>query len=373
MSPTSETAVTELNRPYPLPRRAVDDFARDGFVHLSAVLQAETVATNERAVTSEVIRLNRQHRPLAERDTSRTTEGDLSFDVADDVAATGSYDAKVTVSYYDSGTGSLSVQYDAGAKDRYHEAGTIALTGTDTWKTADVTLSGAWFGGQQHSAADFRLRNVSGQLTVHSVAVKISGDAVPHVTDFAPPVTVASPAAGDTVDAATAVSGSAEPGATVTVTSGDAVLCRATVSDGGSWTCTGSGEPAAGPHTFKPTAARPAPRPPCRLRWRNQPRGKERSGRTAGPLRASDRAGLREADDAARAVVLLKALALVVAQPQGDRRDGVVQVLRLGRTDDRRGHPGCRSSQASATWARVTPRSSAIAATASTMCRSVSW
>ncbi|MET7313267.1 phytanoyl-CoA dioxygenase family protein [Streptomyces sp. NPDC005134] len=69
MSPTSETAVTELDRPYLLPRRAVDDFARDGFVHLAAVLPTETVATYEPAVTSEVIRLNRQHRPLAERDT----------------------------------------------------------------------------------------------------------------------------------------------------------------------------------------------------------------------------------------------------------------------------------------------------------------
>lgn len=118
--------------------------------------------------------------------TARTTEGDLSFDIADDVAATGSYDAKVTVSYYDSGTGSLSVQFDAGAKDRYHEAGTIALTGTDTWKTADVTLSGAWFGGLQSAGGDLRLHSAAGPFTVHSVGLTVTGARLPDRHAFPP-------------------------------------------------------------------------------------------------------------------------------------------------------------------------------------------
>ena len=190
-----------------------------------------------------------------------STQGNIYFDVDDSIAHAGYYTATFTLSYYDQGTGSFSVQYDNGGSDPYKSTAGITLTGSNTWKTATVTATDAYFGGQQHSAADFRLRNGSGQLTVHSVAVKISGDGVPNVTDFAPAVKVASPAAGGTVGAAPAVSGSAEPGATVTVTSDDAALCKAVVSDNGSWTCTGSGELAAGPHTFEATAADPTGTP----------------------------------------------------------------------------------------------------------------
>ncbi|MEZ0110005.1 ectoine hydroxylase-related dioxygenase (phytanoyl-CoA dioxygenase family) [Catenulispora sp. EB89] len=60
----------ELDVPYRrLPPTATADFARDGFVHLSGVLSAETIAHYEPVITSEVIRLNTQHRPLSERDT----------------------------------------------------------------------------------------------------------------------------------------------------------------------------------------------------------------------------------------------------------------------------------------------------------------
>ncbi|MFG1810886.1 Ig-like domain-containing protein [Streptomyces sp. NPDC049040] len=190
-----------------------------------------------------------------------STQGNIYFDIDDSIAHAGYYTATFTVSYYDQGNGSFSVQYDNGSSDPYKSASGIPLTGTGTWKTATVTVTDAYFGGQQHSAADFRLRNGGGQVTVHSVAVKISGDGVPNVTDFAPPVAISSPAAGDTVATAPAVSGSAEPGATVTVTSDGTPLCTADVADSGSWTCTGSGALAAGPHTFKATAADPTGTP----------------------------------------------------------------------------------------------------------------
>ncbi|WP_251484789.1 Ig-like domain-containing protein [Actinacidiphila cocklensis] len=190
-----------------------------------------------------------------------STQSNIYFDVDDSIAHAGYYTATFTISYYDQGTGSFSVQYDNGSSDPYKSAPGITLTGTSTWKTATVTVTDAYFGGQQHSAADFRLRNGGGQLTVHSVAVKISGDGVPDVTGFAPPVAITSPAAGGTVGAAPAVSGSAEPGAKVTVTSDDAPLCTATVSDSGSWTCTGTGGLAAGPHTFRATAQDPTGTP----------------------------------------------------------------------------------------------------------------
>ncbi|WP_350277967.1 phytanoyl-CoA dioxygenase family protein [Kribbella sp. HUAS MG21] len=64
------TAADELATPYDgLPPTATADFNRDGFVHLTGVLSPETIAEYEPTITSEVIRLNTQHLPLAERDT----------------------------------------------------------------------------------------------------------------------------------------------------------------------------------------------------------------------------------------------------------------------------------------------------------------
>ncbi|MEU2433141.1 phytanoyl-CoA dioxygenase family protein [Streptomyces sp. NPDC007861] len=63
------STVNELSLPYELPDTAAADFARDGFVHLPNVLSPETIGVYEPEVTSEVIRLNTQHLPLAERDT----------------------------------------------------------------------------------------------------------------------------------------------------------------------------------------------------------------------------------------------------------------------------------------------------------------
>lgn len=69
MTAMAETFTTELDRPYLLPDGAVAGFERDGFVHLPEVLAPETVAHYEPEITSEVIRLNTQHLPLADRDT----------------------------------------------------------------------------------------------------------------------------------------------------------------------------------------------------------------------------------------------------------------------------------------------------------------
>ncbi|MET8183705.1 phytanoyl-CoA dioxygenase family protein [Streptomyces sp. NPDC005336] len=66
----TEAPVSELDVPYEgLARTATPDFARDGFIHLSDVLSPETIAEYEPTITSEVIRLNTQDLPLAERDT----------------------------------------------------------------------------------------------------------------------------------------------------------------------------------------------------------------------------------------------------------------------------------------------------------------
>jgi ectoine hydroxylase-related dioxygenase (phytanoyl-CoA dioxygenase family) len=66
----TQSQVSELDLPYEgLAETAVADFNRDGFAHLRRVLSPETIAEYEPTITSEVIRLNTQHLPLAERDT----------------------------------------------------------------------------------------------------------------------------------------------------------------------------------------------------------------------------------------------------------------------------------------------------------------
>ncbi|HEY6789198.1 MAG TPA: Ig-like domain-containing protein, partial [Trebonia sp.] len=185
-----------------------------------------------------------------------STNSNIYFNIDDSVAHAGDYAATFTVEYYDSGTGSFQVQYDNGTSNPYQAATpNIALTNTDTWKTATVTATGAYFGGEQHSAADFRLRNGSGQVTVHSVAVKISGDGVANVTDFPPAVAITSPTAGATVTTTPAVSGTSEPDATVTVDASGTVICTATASDTGAWSCTPSAPLGDGAYTLTATAA----------------------------------------------------------------------------------------------------------------------
>jgi hypothetical protein len=188
--------------------------------------------------------------------TARTsTQGNIYFDIDDSIAHAGYYSATFTVSYYDQGSGSFAVQYDDGTSNPYKSTASIPLTGTNTWKTATVSASDAYFGGKQHSAADFRLRNGGGQVTVHSVVVKISGDGVPNVTDFAPPVAITSPVASATVTAGPTVSGTSEPDAKVTVTAEGTPVCTATSSDDGTWTCSSSTTVlAAGQHTLTATA-----------------------------------------------------------------------------------------------------------------------
>ena len=136
-------------------------------------------------------------------------------------------------------------------------------------QTATVTGTDAYFGNLQNGGADFRLRNGGGQLTVHSVEVKISGDGVANVTDFPPPVAITAPAAGATVTTTPTVSGTSEPDATVTVDAGGSAICTATASDSGAWSCAPSAALADGAHSLTATAvdaiASPVTSPPVQV------------------------------------------------------------------------------------------------------------
>ena len=187
-----------------------------------------------------------------------TTNSNMYFNIDDSIAHAGDYDATFTVSYYDQGSGSFSVQYDDGSSDPYHSTANINLTNTDTWKTATVTATDAYFGGAEHSAADFRLRNGNGQLVIHSVAIKISGGGVPNKTEFPPTPAITSPATGSTSGVTKpTISGTAEPDAAVTVADGSATVCTTTAADDGSWSCAPATALSNGAHSFTATSTDP--------------------------------------------------------------------------------------------------------------------
>ena len=65
-------------------------------------------------------------------------------------------DVYISIDYYDTGTGSLTLQYDA-ASNAYKSGGSVALTGTNTWKQFYYHVSDAYFGNRQNGGADFRI------------------------------------------------------------------------------------------------------------------------------------------------------------------------------------------------------------------------
>ena len=115
--------------------------------------QVDYAGTDEAAETTASDVAGRSARTTANPAGGSATENDLYFSINPSVAATSSYDATIDVSYYDSGTGTVALQYDNGYGDPYHTAGTITLTGSDTWKTASFTVTGAYFGGLEETRA----------------------------------------------------------------------------------------------------------------------------------------------------------------------------------------------------------------------------
>ena len=67
----------------------------------------------------------------------------------------------ITLDYYDTGTGSLTLQYDSNTGDGpsaiYKDGGSVTLTGTNTWRQHVYMISDAYFGNRQDGNADFRI------------------------------------------------------------------------------------------------------------------------------------------------------------------------------------------------------------------------
>jgi hypothetical protein len=66
----------------------------------------------------------------------------------------------IAVDYYDLGTGTLTLQYDAigsGLGSIYKNGGSVVLGNKDTWNQHTFYLSDAYFGNRQNNGADFRI------------------------------------------------------------------------------------------------------------------------------------------------------------------------------------------------------------------------
>jgi Phytanoyl-CoA dioxygenase (PhyH) len=59
----------ELSEAYPLRQDTIDQFRRDGFIHLRGVLTPEVLGRYEVEITHKVVELNTMHLPLSERST----------------------------------------------------------------------------------------------------------------------------------------------------------------------------------------------------------------------------------------------------------------------------------------------------------------
>ncbi|MEV4262122.1 glycosyl hydrolase family 28-related protein [Kribbella sp. NPDC049584] len=103
--------------------------------------------------------------------------GYLEFDVDHDyVDEIGTDDVLVTVTYLDSGSGTLDLQYDAKA-DPQQDATDIQLTNTGTWKTGVFSLTDIGFTNRLGDA-DVRVFGGSADITIASLRISTAGASV---------------------------------------------------------------------------------------------------------------------------------------------------------------------------------------------------
>lgn len=107
----------------------------------------------------------------------------MQFRIDDDVLFEGSptTNVQIEVEYYDEGTGSFNIQYDAlsGGPNRdgtFKESEPVDKADKGSFQTAVFMLEDAFF-GNRNNGADFRITNWSGEaLIVRSVAVTFQGE-----------------------------------------------------------------------------------------------------------------------------------------------------------------------------------------------------
>ncbi len=132
------------------------------------------------------------------RNVNPAVDGYMYFGVADAFAYQGSRpDVYVIVDYYDSGAGSLTLQYDSiGPSDiphQYAHGGSVGLTNTNTWKSASFHLTDAYLGNRQNAGADFRFARGGNTFYLDVVRVSTQPPVIPIIAPVTPNPQVAQP------------------------------------------------------------------------------------------------------------------------------------------------------------------------------------
>ncbi len=70
-------------------------------------------------------------------------------------------DCYIMVEYWDTGTGTLTLQYDS-TSAAYTTSSAVTLTNSNTWKKHEFHVTDAYFGNRQNNGADFRIACTSG-------------------------------------------------------------------------------------------------------------------------------------------------------------------------------------------------------------------
>ena len=97
----------------------------------------------------------------ARRNTDPNEDFYFYFSVADWFALEGDQKTlAITLEYFDTDHGSISLQYDSTAGDQlsdfYQHGGDVEMTGTETWLQHTFHVTDAYFGNRQNHGADFR-------------------------------------------------------------------------------------------------------------------------------------------------------------------------------------------------------------------------
>ncbi len=82
----------------------------------------------------------------------------------------------IVIEYYDTGTGSLALQYDAGTGNEYADGGSVAMLNDNQWKTHTFTITGARFSEGQAWGGDFRFGTDFQIRYLDKVSVRVTGN-----------------------------------------------------------------------------------------------------------------------------------------------------------------------------------------------------
>jgi len=83
----------------------------------------------------------------------------------------------VAMDYFDTGTGSLGLEYDSNTGNTlpsfYKNGGSVTLTGSNTWKQKVFHITDAYFGNRENVGADFRISKANSFFYLDTVRVVI--------------------------------------------------------------------------------------------------------------------------------------------------------------------------------------------------------